>query len=63
MKEKLLSEFFDYFEICCDIYVTADVLCDNTSINTALLPRPKWAFTPLGKDRGTSGKSTPPFRL
>lgn len=35
------------------------MLCDNTSMSTASLPRPKWALTPLGKASVTPGSSTP----
>ena len=35
------------------------MLCVNTSISTASLPRPKWALTPLGKASVTPGSSTP----
>lgn len=34
------------------------MLCDNTSISTPSLPRPKWALTPLGKASVTPGNST-----
>lgn len=35
------------------------MLCDNTSISTPSLPRPKCALTPLGKASVTPGSSTP----
>ncbi|MBD5269190.1 MAG: hypothetical protein HDS43_00995 [Bacteroides sp.] len=34
------------------------MLCDNTSINTFSLPRPKCAFTPFGNTSVTPGSST-----